>query len=74
MQLLAGAAAYIDARSLAGVVLLVAVVFAFAFAFTFAREAARVQTPLRLCAPPCAHAHARLGTMPGLWSLCACAV
>jgi hypothetical protein len=64
MQLLAGAAAYIDARSLAGVVLLVAVVycaipprtrrrvvFMFPFAFAFAREAARVQTPLRQCAP-----------------------
>jgi hypothetical protein len=64
MQLLAGAAAYIDARSLAGAVLLVAVVycalpprthrrvvFMFAFAFAFAREAARIQTPLRQCAP-----------------------
>jgi hypothetical protein len=62
MQLLAGAAAYIDVRSLAGVVLLVAVVYCalpprtrrrvvFVFAFAFAREAARVQTPLRQCAP-----------------------
>jgi hypothetical protein len=66
MQFLAGATAYIDARSLAGVVLLVAVVyrtlptrtrrravivFAFAIAFAFAREAVRVQTPLRQCAP-----------------------
>jgi hypothetical protein len=65
MQFLAGVAAYIDARSLAGVVLLVAVVcrtllartrrramivFAFMIAFAFAREAARVQTPLRQCA------------------------
>jgi xanthine/uracil permease len=66
MQFLAGAAGYIDARSLAGVVLLVVVVyhtlptrmrrravivFAFAIAFAFARKAARVQTPLRQCAP-----------------------
>jgi hypothetical protein len=66
MQFLAGATAYIDARSLAGVVLLVVVVyrtlptrthchavivFAFAIAFTFAREAVRVQTPLRQFAP-----------------------
>jgi hypothetical protein len=65
MQFLAGAAAYIDARSLAGVDLLVVVVcrtlmartrrgavivFAFAIALAFAREAARVQTPLRQCA------------------------
>jgi hypothetical protein len=57
MQFLAGADAYIDARSLAGVDLLVIVVcrtllartrrravivFAFAIAFAFAREAARV--------------------------------
>jgi hypothetical protein len=62
MQFLAGATAYIDARSLAGVVLLVAVVYrtlptrtrrraVIVFAFAFAREAVRVQTPLRQCAP-----------------------
>jgi hypothetical protein len=65
MQFLVGVAAYIDARSLAGVVLLVAVVYhtlptrtrrraviVFVIAFAFAHEAARVQTPLRQCAPP----------------------
>jgi hypothetical protein len=58
MQFLAGATAYIDARSLAGIVLLVVVVYrtlptrtrrrvVIVFAFAIARVAARVQTPLR---------------------------
>jgi hypothetical protein len=86
MQFLAGVAAYIDARSLADVVLLVVVVYrtlptrtcrraviVFAIAFTFTHEALRVQTPL---APVCTPRTRTLdwGQGRAVGPFCACAV